>query len=210
MSVNRETVWPFSTTGIIESVITTEQADGSWNVAALGVHTDGSTYSAKTWGETRTRVNLSRTNYGYVQTITDSMDYARAALDRWTVDDPILPSAAAWVSVETAKTETGSTNGTTWVKWILHPEHSEIKERHVPTPTRGFPAVVEMTIAASRLGVPSYDQDLLVERLDYFNDVVKTCGTQQDREAANWILSTIDEQIIENHGEPDSVGSDSR
>lgn len=205
--MSEEPAWPFSTDGIIETIITTEQPDGTWNVAALGIRPDKTAHTAVTWGNTRTRRNLERTKHGYVQSLTDSMDFARAALDRWTVSDPILENAAAWVSVQADMIDTGASAGTDWAEWTLKPQHCEIRERHVPVPSRGFPAVIEMTIAASRLGVSTYDQTHLVERLRYFADVATTCGGETDRTAAKWILTTVTEQMPDIEID-DTIGSE--
>ena len=53
----------------------------------------------------------------------------------------------------------------------------------MPTTNRGFAAVIEVTVAASRLDVPAYDETELRERLAYFADVVETCGGPREHEA---------------------------
>ncbi|MGM0389535.1 MAG: DUF447 domain-containing protein, partial [Natrinema limicola] len=48
---------------------------------------------------------------------------------------------------------------------------------------RGFGAVVEATVAASRLEVAAYDDAELRDRLAYFESVVDRAGGPREREA---------------------------
>lgn len=185
-----DTAWPFASDGIVETVTTTPQPDGTWNVAALGL-TDVSegTAQARTWGRTRTRKNFEREGRGYVHVHTDPVVFARAALERWTREEPVLPEAAAWAKVETSDTEQGTTNGTNWRDWTLRPLATDILRRQVPCPSRGFPAVIEMTVAASRLGHPAYHDDQLLDRLDAYSATAIRCGGPREREAVDRIES---------------------
>ena len=53
----------------------------------------------------------------------------------------------------------------------------------VPTINRGFSAVVDATVACSRLDVAAFDTDVLLDRLDYFAETVKKCGGPREVEA---------------------------
>jgi hypothetical protein len=53
----------------------------------------------------------------------------------------------------------------------------------VPTTNRGYYAVIEATVAASRLDAPGYDEAALRERIDYFAGVIERCGGEREREA---------------------------
>ena len=56
-------------------------------------------------------------------------------------------------------------------------------------------SVVELTVAASRLGVDAYDQRALRERLAYFADVVETCGGPREREALARTRELVDAEF---------------
>lgn len=193
--MSAEATWPIETDALVESVTTTTQPDGSWAVAALGIRPAEDGRTARTWGRTRTSRNLSRTGRAHVQFVTDPVVFARAALEPWSRDEPLLPEAAACVEVEATRIETGRDGGTAWTDWSLRPVRSEVRERAVPAPSRGVAAVIEMTIAASRLDVRAYDSDRLHERLSYHAEVARRCGGTAEREAAELIEGYVDEGV---------------
>jgi len=174
--------WPVELRGVTETVVTTLGPNGRWNAAALGVH-EGGPVTARTWGDTRTRRNFHREGAGYVQFTRDPVLFVEAALSIHEVDEPVLDRADAWVEVEVVHLDSGEEHGTQWEDWALNPVETRIRRRRVPTIDRGFAAVVEATVAASRLGVDGYDEVALRRRLDYFADVADRCGGEREREA---------------------------
>jgi len=149
--------WPVNLSGITESVVTTRGPEGRWNVAALGLHA-GEPVTARTWGDTRTRQNFERTGEGYVQFTRDPVTFVEAALSIREQSGPILEDADAWVRVEVERVGAGESDGTGWVDWALVPGEAGIQREVVPTVNRGYNAVVEATVAASRLDVADYDE----------------------------------------------------
>jgi len=181
--------WPVALRGVTESVVTTEGPNGRWNVAALGLHagdvSGGSDrqVTARTYGRTRTWRNFRERGEGYVQFTRDPVDFVEAALAVREEDHPLLASADAWVQVAVTEVSEREEAGTSVVSWALDPVETGVERETVPTTNRGFGAVVELTVAASRLGVDAYDQQELRERLAYFADVVETCGGPREHAA---------------------------
>ncbi|MFB6160025.1 MAG: DUF447 domain-containing protein [Haloferacaceae archaeon] len=185
--------WPVAFDGVVESVVTTRGPNERWNVAALGLHApgggtggddpDAGPVTATTWGRTRTRRNFERRGRGVVQFVTDPRDFVDAALAVREEDDPVLDGAAAWVRVAAERRGSETTGGTERVRWALAPGEGAVRERRVPTIDRGFNAVIEATVAASRLDVPAYETATLLDRLDHLADVVASCGGPAVREA---------------------------
>jgi len=186
--------WPVELTGVTESVVTTLGPNDRWNVAALGVHApdDGGPVTATTWGRTRTWRNFRERGGGYVQFTRDPLDFAEAALSVREEAKPVLDSADAWVRVEVDRLDSGEDGGTQWVEWALSPVESRVECRVVPTTNRGHAAVVEATVAASRLDVPAYDRETLLERLAYFESVVETAGSDRARVAFDRVRELVD------------------
>ncbi|MDS0222231.1 DUF447 family protein [Haloarcula sp. S1AR25-5A] len=186
--------WPVALAGVTETVVTTLGPNERWNVAALGVHAPDSREpaTATTWGRTRTWRNFRERGGGYVQFTRDPVDFAEAALSVREEDDPILDSADAWVEVDVERRSSGSEGDTQWVEWALHPVDSAVERRVVPTTNRGHAAVVEATVAASRLDVPSYDRETMLGRLAYFESVVETAGSERERAAFDRVRELID------------------
>ncbi|WP_251343310.1 DUF447 domain-containing protein [Haloplanus halophilus] len=178
--------WPVSLRGVTESVVATLGPNGRWNQAALGLHAPddaGEPVTATTWGRTRTRGNFERRGGGVVQFTTDPREFVDAALDVTETDDPVREGAAAWVEVTVERLDAGEEGGTEWVRWALSPVESAVREESVPTIDRGFAAVVDATVAASRLDVPAYDTATLLDRLAYFAETVDRCGGPAERAA---------------------------
>ncbi|WP_436343707.1 DUF447 domain-containing protein [Natronorubrum sp. FCH18a] len=178
--------WPVSLSGVTESVVATLGPNGLWNLAALGLFAaerGDHPVTARTWGNTRTRRNFHRQGEGYVQFVDDPLVFADAALSIVEREKPVLESANAWVRVSVERIDSGTDDGTDWEEWALRPLESVIETETVPTIDRGFGAVVEATVAASRLDVPGYDEERLRERLAYCDSVVDRAGSQREREA---------------------------
>jgi hypothetical protein len=205
--------WPVPLRGVTESIVTTLGPNDRWNVAALGLHAPDITkgvdeadesdapsdptahaptdpVTARTYGRTRTWRNFTERGRGVVQFTTDPRTFVDAALTIREVDDPVLPSADAWVEVSAEQIDSETGGDTTIRTWALTPLESEVRRRTVPTINRGFGAVVDATVAASRLDVPKFDTNTLLDRLRYFDDVVGRCGGPAEREA----FARIDEE----------------
>jgi hypothetical protein len=204
--------WPVALRGVTESVVTTLGPNDRWNVAALGLHAPadpGDPVTARTYGRTRTWRNFSERGGGVVQFTMDPRTFVDAALTVRERDDPVVETADAWVEVDA--TEVGSeTEGDTTIRtWTLDPVDSAVCRERVPTINRGFGAVVDATVAASRLDVPGFDTAVLLDRLTYFADVVDRCGGPAEREA----FARIDEAtgwrgLVETEGKSDARGGD--
>lgn len=170
--------WPLELSGVTESIITTLGPNDRWNVAALGLFA-GEEIVSRTWGRTRTRRNFHERGEGYVQFTRDPVAFVEATCSVREEETPILDSADAWVRVDVESIETGED----WEEWVLSPVESGVGKRVVPTTNRGYYAVIEATVAASRLDVPAYDTDELKARIDRAESVVERCGGERERAA---------------------------
>lgn len=177
--------WPVPLSGVTESVVTTLGPNGEWNVAALGLFAgdDDEPVTATTWGNTRTRRNFHRQGEGYVQFTTDPLTFVEAALSITEREEPVIESADAWVRVTVETVDAGEEDGTRWEEWALHPLEAAVENERVGTIDRGTNAVIEATVAASRLEVPSYDTDELRDRLAHYESVVSRAGGPREKAA---------------------------
>ena len=174
--------WPVPLRGVTESVVTTLGPNGLWNAAALGVHA-GDPVTARSYGNTRTRRNFERQGGGVVQFVADPRDFVDAALSIHEVTDPVLDSADAWAEVQVSHVASRDESGTTIRTWELTPVEQAVVRERPATHNRGFAAVVEATVAASRLDTPGFDDDTLLERLVFFAETVERCGGERERAA---------------------------
>ena len=181
------TDWPVDLRGVTESIVATLGPNDLWNMAALGLHApteEGEPVTATTWGNTRTKRNFHRQGGGVIQFTADPREFVDATVTIREESEPVLPNADAWVEVTAESVDSGTDGGTEWERWELHPTEAGTVDRSRPlTINRGFYAVVDATVAASRLDVPAFDTDRLVDRLRYFEETVEKCGGPWDREA---------------------------
>ena len=190
--------WPVELRGVTESVVATLGPNDRWNFAALGLHapttaaesgvSEGSgaaeePVTARTYGRTRTWRNFSERGGGVVQFTVDPREFVDAALTVYEADDRLLPNADAWVEVTVSEVDREAMGETTVRTWALEPVESAVRTERVPTINRGFGAVVDAAVAASRLDVPSTETTALLDRLRYAADVVDRCGGPAEREA---------------------------
>lgn len=174
--------WPVDLVGVTESVVTTLGPNDLWNVAALGLHA-GDPVTATTFGRTRTWRNFRNTGRGYVQFTPDPELFVEAALSVEERAEPVLDEADAWAEVAVDSIGVEDEGGTRKEEWALRPVDGAVVARRPHTANRGYYAVIEATVAASRLDVDAYDTATLVDRLAYFEEVVETCGGPSERAA---------------------------
>lgn len=184
--------WPVGLAGVTETIVATRGPDGDWNQAALGIEPDdaasietGDTSAAlaHTFGRTRTRRNFTAGRAAYVQFTIDPVDVVEAALGVFETDEPILEATGAWTRVEPVEQSRRTERGTSIVDWSLTPRGTKVRERSVPTLSRARGAVVEATIAASRLDVEGYDDGVLRERLHRLETIVERTADARTRGA---------------------------
>ena len=191
------TEWPVDLRGVTETVVATLGPNDRWNQAALGVHAPesaGAPATARTFGNTRTRRNFQRRGEGYVQFVDDPVAFADAALSIRETDAPLLDGATAWARVDVEQTGSEEQGGTTVEHWALTPVESAVVREAPFAPNRGFYAVVEATVAVSRLDVDAYDTETLRERLRYVESVVHAAGGPREREAMERVREHADDK----------------
>jgi len=189
------TEWPVDLRGVTETVVATLGPNDRWNQAALGVHAPesaGEPATARTFGNTRTRRNFHRQGGGYVQFVDDPVEFADAALSVAETENPLLDGTTAWARVEAEQTDSETDGETTIEHWALRPLESGVRRQTPFAVNRGFYAVVEATVAVSRLDVAGYDAEALRERLRYFESVVEAAGGAREREAMERVREHAD------------------
>jgi hypothetical protein len=182
--------WPASPRGVTESIVATLGPNDLYNHAALGLHA-GDPVTAVTWGNTRTRRNFERQEEAYVQFSPDPVDFVAAALSIHETEAPILDRTAAWCRVRVEQIDREERGGTVRRSWRLEPLEAAIRDRSVPTTNRGYGAVIEATVAASRLDVDAYDTQTLRNRLAYYEEVVETCGSATEQAAMSRLTELV-------------------
>lgn len=178
--------WPVELFGVTESLVATMGPNDRWNVAPLGLFPPGTGESdehvtARTWGRTRTRGNFERRGTGVVQFVRDPVLFVESALGIVERSDPVHESADAWVRVEVDRIDDVDQPADDRVAWTLRPTESHVLHTAVPTTRRGYNAVVEASVWASRMDVDRYETKVLRERISFLREVVGSVGSGRDR-----------------------------
>jgi hypothetical protein len=208
--------WPVELAGVTESLVATQGPDGAWNLAPLGIFAPGfddalespaeprdgpvdddrnvggtseSVATARTWGRTRTRNNFERRGEGVIQFVRDPLLFVDCALGIVEREDSVLEAADAWVRVDVAPLARGTSDGTEWRAWALDPTESTVERTVVATTRRGYNAVLEASVWASRLEADGYERSELETRLAFLGEVVDAAGSDRDRRAFDRIAA---------------------
>ena len=181
---------------IIESIVTSSDADGSVNFAPMGVEWGEEIIVIKPFLETTTFRNLRDTGVAVVNITDDVSIFARAALSAPTfpahpaerVKGVVLDAACSWREVEVVSVDDS-------------PPRSRIETRVVHRGTQrdfiGFNrargAVLEATILATRTHMlPAEQIRVDLERLQVIVD--KTAG-EREREAMDFVTGYVREKL---------------
>jgi hypothetical protein len=99
---------------------------------------------------------------------------------------PVLKDAQGWIIFD-CKIRKGETISVV----ELSPVEAQIKRRQIKTINRGFNAVIEATVEATRYVVLK-DKKYL-DRLEYYNTIVQKCGGSREKEAMKLLFDLVGE-----------------
>jgi hypothetical protein len=118
-----------------------------------------------------------------INLVTDPRQFVRAALSVYEPPAAVLPGAAAVVEATATATREWTEQTTQMTRWELQPVWVSIRRWGVPTYRRGRTAVIDATVAASRLDVPDVDTADLRAELERCATIVERTGSSSDRAA---------------------------
>ncbi len=172
----------FGFRGISEVIATTISESGEPNAAPIGIISDGN-LSARIYTNTQTYANIKATKKMVANIVDDPLLFVLSALMKFPLDEirmekgyPVLKSANAW-SVFDCSMEDSPQCATV----NLRPLKKKILKRSIQPVNRGFNAVIEATIYATRYLVlkdPKY-----LRWINHCEDIVIKCGGEREKEA---------------------------
>ncbi|MDD3421359.1 MAG: DUF447 family protein [Methanocellales archaeon] len=172
----------FGFRGISEVIATTISKSGEPNAAPIGIISDGN-LSARVYTNTQTYANIKATKKMVANIVDDPMLFVLSALmklslDEFRMDDgnPVLKAAKAWIVFECSIVDDPKC-----ATVILLPLRKKILKRSIQPVNRGFNAVIEATIYATRYLVmkdPKY-----LGWIEHCEDIVIKCGGEREKEA---------------------------
>ncbi|MGZ4907437.1 MAG: DUF447 domain-containing protein [Halobacteriota archaeon] len=185
--------------GISEVIATTHGE--RINAAPMGVVNRNFLY-IRMYKSSHTFLNVKQNGQLVANLVLDPRLYVKAAFDDlesscFYDDDgsPVLKAAYAWVEFACSVRD-GSAQRNTIVR--LRPVRSKILDRPIVPVNRGFNAVIEATVHATRyhaLQDPKY-----LELIDYYGSIVTRCGGQQELQAFKLLKTYVAKAVDEATG----------
>jgi hypothetical protein len=175
--------------GISEVIFTTMSQGGLPNAAPIGLHRKNRRFFAKIYNS-RTLENILSKPLAAANIVDDPILFVQSALsdiepEKFEIVDgfPVLLQANAWILFDCHCKKGKKTSVVE-----LSPVNGKINIMKIKPVNRGFNAVIEATVHATRY-VLLHEKKLL-DQINYYNTIVKKCGSSRDKEAMR-ILSKM-------------------
>lgn len=181
------------TRGISEVIITTKGPTGE-NAAPIGVIRRKNNAFLRLYPGSHTYENIRETGQVVANVSHDPMVFVETAFndshlsfDQWN-DMPVLPTPAAEAHVLfTVHEDQRGGETTIFDLRAVDARRGEVILRAV---NRGFYAVIEATVHATRY--QELGDQIYLDKIDYYADLVGRCGNPRDREAMNRLLEIVE------------------
>lgn len=172
----------FEFRGISEVIATTISESGEPNAAPIGIIFDGNLH-VRVYTNTQTYANIKSTKKMVANIVDDPLLFVFSALMKLPLDefrmedgDPVLKDAKAWVLFECSMEDSPQLTTVN-----LRPLRKKIMQRSIQPVNRGFNAVIEATIYATRylaMKDPKY-----LRWIEHCEEIVIKCGGEREKEA---------------------------
>ncbi len=171
-------------------IFTTISPDGIPNAAPMGLHRKGGRLFARIYGS-RTLDNILSKPVAAANITDDPVLFVLSALSdieagRFEYADgvPVLKNASGWVIFD-CKYKKGENVSVV----ELSPIKGKLNQLKLQPVTRGFNAVIEALIHATRYVV--FKEQKYLERIEYYNAIVKKCGGEREKDAMRLLYELI-------------------
>lgn len=173
-------------------IFTTISTDGRPNAAPIGLHMKDGRFFARMY-KSKTLDNIRGKKAAAANIIDDPMLFVQSALSDIPPDNfdriggfPVLKDALGWIIFD-CKIRKGETISVV----ELSPVEAQIKHRQIKPINRGFNAVIEATVEATRYVVLK-DKKFL-DRIEYYDTIVRKCGGPREKEAMKLLFDLVRE-----------------
>jgi hypothetical protein len=179
--------------GISEVIFTTLSPDGIPNAAPMGLHRKGGRLFARIYNS-KTLENIMNRPVVAASITDDPLLFVQSALSdvepekfEYVEGFPVLKDAKGWILFE-CKCKKGENISVV----ELAPIKGKITTQNIKPVNRGFNAVIEASIHATRYVV--FWEKKYLEHIEYYNKIVKKCGGSRDKEAMELLYELISRQ----------------
>lgn len=181
--------WGFLEYSIIESISVTESGNG-FNIAPMGVYSDPGDQKgyARLWSGSDTLDNIRNRNQVDVYLTRNPVIYARGAIgDPQDIvnEEGVIQDYSALFECS-AYMERLEKDGELEI-WRLEIDDAEIREKHLPVVNRGFNAIIEACVHATRLEF----RPELEELIEHHLEIARKCGGKKENKSADLLENYI-------------------
>ena len=176
--------------GISEIILTTLSPDGAPNAAPMGLHRKGKRLFARIYNS-KTLDNILNLPRAAANIVDDPVLFVQSALSdvepekfEFVEGFPVLKDAPGWIVFDCA-----CKKGDNISVVELSPIKGKIVERKLHPVSRGFNAVIEAAIHATRY--VSLKERKYLDCIEYYNTIVKKCGGAREKEAMQVLYELI-------------------
>jgi len=176
--------------GISEIILTTQSPYGVPNAAPIGLHKKGGEIFARIYNS-KTLDNILRNPKAAANIVDDPVLFVKSALSdvepeqfEFVESFPVLKDAQGWIVFDCQ-----CNKGKNISVVELSPVKGKIITRKIKPVNRGFNAVIEALIYATRF-VSLKDKKYL-EQIDHYNTIVQKCGGAREKESMHLLYELI-------------------
>jgi hypothetical protein len=173
-------------------IFTTISPDGVPNAAPIGLHMKDGKFFARIYNS-KTLDNIIGKKVAAANIVDDPYLFVQSALsdmhpDSFDLDTgfPVLKEAPGWIIFD-CKIRKGETISVV----ELLPVEAQIKHCHIQPINRGFNAIIEATVEATRYVVLK-DKKYL-DRIEYCDTIVQKCGGSREKDAMKLLFDLVGE-----------------
>ncbi|MCX9085028.1 MAG: DUF447 family protein [Candidatus Methanoperedens sp.] len=171
-------------------IFTTISYDGAPNAAPIGLHMKDEKIFARIYNS-KSLDNIVAKKKAAANIIYDPFLFVESALSDIQPDNfehggrfPVLKEAMGWIIFD-CRVRKGET-----ISFVeLSPVEAQIKHRQMKPINRGFNAVIEATVEATRYVVLKDTKYL--DRIEYYDTIVRKCGGLREKEAMKLLFELI-------------------
>lgn len=182
--------------GINELIVSTVSLDGTFNAAPIGIIRRNGTLRVRIYNESQTCANIMDTGLLAANMVDDPVLFVQSALG--DLDDsmfetveieisgvfPVLTRSSAWIVFKAVHKE-----GKKAIEAELYPITGEIKRTGIMTINRGFNAVIEAAICATRYNV--FKNEIYLRKIKTYEYIINKCGGNREKEAYELIIQLL-------------------
>jgi len=176
--------------GISEVIFTTISPDDVPNSAPMGLHNRDGRLFVRIYNS-KTQENIIKKPIAAANIVDDPVLFVQSALSdveperfEYVEGFPVLKDALGWILFD-CKYKKGKNISVV----ELSPINGKINTQNIKPVNRGFNAVIEASIHATRYVV--FREQKYLEHIEYYNSIVKKCGGAREKEAMDLLYELI-------------------